>query len=449
MVDDEIKLLKILHSSLTKKGYKVYTAANGENARHIITEKNIDIVLLDLMLPDISGLELLQVFVSLYPQKVFVIMTAYGNIESAVTAMKAGAFDYIVKPAKLDEILIAIEKAYEWKGIKEENLMLKEKLKKMNSLGGIVGNSPAIKKIYNLIERVANTNATVLLEGESGTGKSMVARLIHKLSDRKNAPFISVNCAAIPEQLLESELFGYEKGAFTGATDSRQGKFEAANGGSIFLDEIGEITQSLQAKLLQVTHEKSFMRLGGTKTKKVDVRLISATNRNLKKLVEEGLFREDLYYRLNIVDIFLPSLRERKDDITLLVEEFLDKHRIKDSKNYQISSELMRVLIDYDWPGNVRELENAVERAVVLSQNKKLSIDDFSKEIREYKKDFVLNNDTSLGINKTLPEQMEDIEKQLIVQAIEESHGQAATAARKLGISRQSLLYKMNKYFIN
>jgi DNA-binding NtrC family response regulator len=449
LVDDEVKLLRILQSSLKKKGYTVYIAADGLEARSKILEKEIDLVFLDLMLPDITGLELLHEFISLYPQKVFILMTAYGDIESAVTAMKAGAFDYIIKPAKLDEILIVIEKAYEWIGIKEENSLLKEKLKSVRFHGGFVGTSLPMKRIYQLIERVANTNATVLLEGESGTGKSMIARMIHDLSERSKSPFVSVNCAAIPEALLESELFGYEKGAFTGAVTSRLGKFEAANGGTIFLDEIGEITQALQAKLLQVTQEKSFMRLGSNTVKQVDIRIISATNRNLKKMVERGTFREDLYYRLNIVDMHIPPLRDRREDIPLHIEQFLNRHRKKNEKNYCISPELFNVLTEYDWPGNVRELENAVERAIVLCRDNQLSIEDFPREISEMKQKIHGTESALYRLTKPLPDQLEEIEKQLIVQALEEAYGQAAYAARKLGISRQSLLYKMNKYFIN
>lgn len=452
LVDDEVKLLKILQSSLEKKGYTVFTSINGKEARKKIAEKQIDIVFLDLMLPDTTGLELLQEFVSLYPQKILIMMTAYGNIESAVTAIKAGAFDYIVKPAKLDEILIVIEKAFEWLEMKEENQHLKKKLKKVESSGVALGSSQAMKRILQLVRRVANTDATVLLEGESGTGKSLIARTIHRLSGRSKTPFISINCAAIPDQLLESELFGYEKGAFTGATENRQGKFEAANGGTIFLDEIGEITSSLQAKLLQITQEKSFMRLGSNKLRQADVRIISATNRNLKKMVELGTFREDLFYRLNIIDIHIPPLRERKDDIPILIEEFLEKHRLRNNKDYRISTELINVLSEYHWPGNVRELENALERAVVLSNDEQLSIEDFSREIKDFKQE---EQHTSEYVNDTyntsipLPEHLEEIEKSMIIQALEDTQGQAAAAARRLGISRQSLLYKMNKYYIN
>jgi two-component system NtrC family response regulator len=274
----------------------------------------------------------------------------------------------------------------------------------------------------------------------------MIAETIHKLSDRSHAPFIAVNCASIPEQLLESELFGHEKGAFTGAAAARKGKFLAASGGTIFLDEIGEVTPAFQAKLLQVTQSKTFIPVGSDALKHADVRIIAATNRNLRKMVEEGTFREDLFYRLNIVDIYVPPLRERKDDIPMFVHKFLERHRKRYGRDYQVSGELMRILTSYHWPGNVRELENAIERAVVLAQDPQLSIDDFNKEIREatYEPG---ESASLLESDKTLPEHMEDIEKQLILKALDEALGQQSVAAKKLGISRQSLLYKMNKFF--
>jgi DNA-binding NtrC family response regulator len=449
LVDDEIKLLRILQSSLEKKGYFVSTAANGQSARQLMAERKIDIVILDMMLPDTTGIELLQEFTPLHPEKVFILMTAFGNVESAVTSMKSGAFDYILKPAKLEEILVVIEKACQWIEMKEENAELKEKLQDAQTGGQVFGTSPAMKRILHLVERVSNTDATILLTGESGTGKSMIARVLHNLSGRSKAKFVSVNCAAIPEQLLESELFGYEKGAFTGATTSRIGKFEAADGGTFFLDEIGEITPALQAKLLQVTQEKSFMRLGSNTVKHVDVRILSATNRELKKMVEQGLFRKDLYYRLNIVDIYIPPLRERRDEIPLLIEEFLRKHRRRNNVDYKVSSELMDVLTAYEWPGNVRELENAVERAVVLCQGNLLLLDDFPREIRVSSEEARETNvPSSWASGKSLPDQLEEMERTMIVNALQESQGNAASAARKLGISRQNLLYKMNKYLI-
>lgn len=451
LVDDEVKLLKIISSALEKKGYRVYTAPNGYEARRTFNEKNAEIVFLDLMLPDINGLELLQEFNRLYPQKVYIIMTAYGDIPSAVIAMKEGAFDYLVKPVRLDEIVVVIEKASQWLKMKEENQLLKEKLIDIEKQSELIGTSLAMKRIFHLVERVANTDATVLIQGESGTGKSLIAKLIHDLSERSKGPFVSINCAAIPEQLLESELFGYEKGAFTGANSSRPGKFEAANGGTIFLDEISEISPSLQAKLLHVTQEKSYMRLGSSTIRNVDIRIISATNRDLKKMVEQGRFREDLYYRLHVVDIYIPPLRERKEDIPILAEEFLNRQRKRYNKNFQISKKIIETLTQYHWPGNVRELENAIERAVVLCRDQWLSIEDFPREIRDSRYENLVQESFPIESekNKPLPEKLEEIEKQFIVQALEESNGQAASAARKLGISRQSLLYKMNKYLID
>ncbi|RWR13650.1 sigma-54 dependent transcriptional regulator [Siminovitchia fortis] len=445
-VDDEIRLLRALSLSFRKKGFIVELAATGAEARKKVKENDFDLVLLDLRLPDANGLDLLEEFVSLYPQKLFMIMTAYGDIESAVIAMKSGAIDYIVKPAKLDEIELAINKAFSWLEMKKENLYLKEQLKQVEPTKGLISISNEMKDIYTLVERVSSTDATVLIHGESGTGKSMIAKIIHQLSDRSEAPFIVVNCAAIPENLLESELFGYEKGAFTGATASRAGKFEAAHRGTIFLDEIGEISLQLQAKLLQAVQEKSFMRLGSNQLKQVDIRIISATNSNLKQMVKEGKFREDLFYRLNIVDMYIPPLRDRIDDIPLLIEEFLERHRQKTKINYKVSSHLLTILTNYDWPGNVRELQNAVERAVVLCDGENLSIRDFPREIQEYNNRQFRLESFSLNQGKTLPEQLEEIEKKFILTAVEEQHGQVAAAARKLGISRQLLSYKLNKY---
>ncbi|WP_227934828.1 sigma-54-dependent transcriptional regulator [Alkalihalobacillus deserti] len=445
LVDDEYKLLKILQVSLKKRQYNVYTAANGQEARKKIKELEIDIVFLDLKLPDSNGIELLQEFTTIYPKKVYIMMTAYGNVENAVAAMKGGAFDYIIKPVKLDQISIMIEKAFEWLRVKEENTLLKEELKKSSMIDDLFGASSVMKKISVLVERVATTEANILLQGESGTGKSMIARAIHNLSERKQAPYIPVNCASIPEQLLESELFGHVRGAFTGAQTNRKGKFEAANGGTIFLDEIGEISPSFQAKLLQVTQDKSFMPVGSDEVKRVDVRIIAATNCNLKLMVQKGEFREDLYYRLNIVDMYIPPLRERRDDIPLLIEKFLERFRIKNGKNYEIMPEAVNFIKNYDWPGNVRELENAVERAVILCRDEQLFIDDFPEEIR-----YPQNKNKEMDIYHdeiTLAEKLEFIEKKLILKALDEATGQPAAAAKKLGISRQNLLYKMNKYF--
>lgn len=447
LVDDETKLLKIFKSLLAKHNYTVHTATNGQESRRKIAEKEVDIVILDLKLPDCTGLELLQEFISLYPEKIFVMMTAYGNIENAVAAMKAGAFDYIVKPVKIQELLIILEKAFEWLHVKEENNQLKAKLRVNQMNEDMVGSSIGMKRIFELIERVSETNANILLHGESGTGKTMIAETIHNASNRNKAPFIPVNCAALPEHLLESELFGHVKGAFSGAISERKGKFEAANGGTIFLDEIGETSLAFQAKLLQVTQNKTFIPVGSDELKQVNVRIIAATNKDLPKMVEEGLFREDLYYRLNVVDIFIPPLRERKDDILLFVHRFLEKHRKKDQIDYQLSDHLMEILVNYDWPGNVRELESAIERAVVLSRGGHLSLDSLPQQIQDNVLKNNLSSTESTNSGQTLPEQLEAIEKRIILKALDESLGKPASAAKKLGISRQSLLYKTKKYF--
>lgn len=447
LIDDEAKLLKIFKSMLSKNNYHVNTAANGQEARRKIAECDADIVLLDVKLPDCTGLELLEEFISYYPEKIYIMITAYGSIENAVSAMKMGAFDYIVKPVKFQELLVVINKAFEWLRVKEENNQLKAKLKINQVNDEMIGQSPSMKRIFEFIERISESTSNVLLHGESGTGKTMIAEIIHNYSKRNNLPFIPVNCAAVPEQLLESELFGHVKGAFSGAISDRKGKFEAANGGTIFLDEIGETSLSFQAKLLHVTQNKTFIPVGSDKLKRVNVRIIAATNRNLKKMVDKGTFREDLYYRLNVVDINIPPLRERKDDIILLIHKFLEKHRKKNNVDYQISDNLINVLVNYDWPGNVRELESAIERAVILSKDGYLTFDGLPQQIQDAAPRYDETLSERSDQEQTLPEKLEEIERNIILKALDDSNGKYALAARKLGISRQSLLYKIKKYF--
>src|SRR5690625_2559627 len=445
LVDDEPKLIKIFKSMLSKKGYIVHTATNGQEARKKIVELDVNIIFLDLRLPDCTGLELLEEFSSYYPEKIYIMMTAYGNIENAVSAMKAGAFDYIVKPAKINEILIIIEKAFKWINVNKENRELKAKLQVNEMNEEIIGSTPAMKRIFEMIERVSSTNTNVLLQGESGTGKTMVAEIIHNYSKQNGLTFIPVNCAALPEQLLESELFGHIKGAFSGAVSNRMGKFEAANGGTIFLDEISETSLAFQAKLLQVTQSKTFIPVGSDKLKQVNVRIIAATNKDLQKMVNEGDFREDLYYRLNVVDIHIPPLRERKDDILILINMFLKKHGEKNKINYQLSDSILNLLVYYSWPGNVRELESAIERAVVLSRDGHLSLDGFPQQIQDFANQY--SHMDTLNKEQSLPERLEAIEKRIILEALDQSSGKLASAAKTLGISRQSLFYKTKKYF--
>lgn len=446
LVDDEHKLLKIFKVSLKKHGYNVIAAANGQEAHKKIRESEVDIVFLDLKLPDCNGVDLLREFISLYPKKLYILMTAYANVENAVTAMKAGAFDYLIKPVNIEQLTIIIEKALEWLRVKEENTELREKLQQTTMVDELYGASSSMKNVFRLVERISNTDANVLIQGESGTGKSLIAKSIHNFSERCKAPFIPVNCAAIPEHLLETELFGHKKGAFTGAQSDRRGKFEAAEGGTIFLDEIGELSSAIQAKLLQVTQDKTYFPIGSDEVKQANVRIITATNKDLRTMVKQKSFREDLYYRLNIVGIYIPPLRQRQDDIHILIEKFLENFRKKHGYDYSVDEETLHLLKNYPWPGNVRELENAIERAVVLSQDTVLHIDDFPAEIKESMESAGAEG-VNIESNQTLPEKIEAIEKQFILQALDEAMGQPAAAAKKLGISRQNLLYKMNKYF--
>ena len=440
MVDDEIKLRKILARELEDEGYEVFQAGSGSEAIQVLERNNIKVVILDLMLPDMTGLDLLSNIPKLKGDIPTIILTAYGNVESAVTSMKLGAFDYICKPVRFEELKIFLDKAFKWLDMKEENERLRILVESFKD-EIIIGKSPVMDRVYFMVGRVSDSDVTVLLEGESGTGKSFIAKLIHEKSARKDKPFISVNCAAIPEKLLESELFGYVKGAFTGAVENREGKFAAADGGTIFLDEIGEIPLSLQGKLLQVTQEKSFMKLGSNKENRVDVRIITATNKDLTKLVEEGQFREDLYYRLNIVSIRVPALRERKEDIPLMAMHFLTLQEKKIGKPFELDSNIMDFLISYYWAGNIRELKNAIERASVLSKNNKITIDDFLLKSDEYK-----NVEDVTKCNKPLQMVVEEYEKQLIITALNKTNGNSAKAAKILKVSRQNLLYKMQKH---
>ncbi len=448
MVDDEIKLRQILARELEDEGYNVLQAGTGTEALSLLDKHNTKVLLLDLMLPDMTGLDIMMKIDSLYPNLKTIILTAYGNVESAVTAMKLGAFDYICKPVRFEELKIFLERAFNWIEMKEENEKLKEMVKSRDIEETFVSKSRVMERVCNMIDKVADSDVTVLLEGESGTGKSLLAKRIHEKSHRKDKPFVMINCATIPEHLLESELFGYVKGAFTGANESRTGKFEAANGGTIFLDEIGEVPLSLQAKLLQVTQEKSFTQLGSNKLNQVDVRIITATNRNLVKMVTEKLFRQDLYYRLNIIKIRVPSLRERKEDIPLLAIQFLSVQEEKLGRSFFIDNKVMELLIRYTWPGNIRELKNAIERVTVLSRSENIELEDFPVDIwlnskSEQQKDILTYY---LSSKKSLPDQIEDFEKQLIVKALNEANGSFAKAAKYLKISRQRFLYKLQKY---
>ncbi len=369
IVDDEPNIRRVLEAVFTKDRYSVLTAENGRKALDIISaEPNLDVILCDLIMPDLNGIEVLKAAREMNPGLSVVMITAHGTIRTAVDAMRLGAFDYVTKPFDMDEIKLIVKNALEHSQLIAENAHLKQELKSRFKFDEIVGSSGKMQEVYKVIERVANSNATVMIRGESGTGKELVAKAIHYNSQRADKPFIAVSCAALPETLLESELFGYEKGAFTGAGGQKLGRFELANHGTLFMDEIGELSPAMQVKLLRVLQERQFERIGGTKTVSVDVRMVAATNRDLEADVANNSFRSDLYYRLQVIQIFLPSLRERKEDIPSLTEHFIGKFNTVNGRNIKyVTQSAMDLMMQYSWPGNIRELENAVERAVVLA----------------------------------------------------------------------------------
>jgi DNA-binding NtrC family response regulator len=371
VVDDEPNIRRVLEAVFTKDKYRVFTAENGRKALDVISaEPELDVLLCDLIMPDLNGVEVLKAAKEANPGLSVVMITAHGTIRTAVEAMRLGAFDYVTKPFDMDEIKLIVKNALEHSQLIAENTHLKQELKSRFKFNEIVGTSGKMQEVYKIIERVANSNATVLIRGESGTGKELVAKAIHYNSPRADKPFIAVSCAALPETLLESELFGHEKGAFTGAAGQKLGRFELANQGSLFMDEIGELSPGMQVKILRALQERQFERIGGTKTVNVDVRVITATNRDLEQAVAVNEFRADLYYRLQVIQIFLPSLRERKEDIPPLVEHFIGKFNDSNGRSIKyVSKAAMDQLMNYSWPGNIRELENAIERAVVLADS--------------------------------------------------------------------------------
>lgn len=439
VVDDERIIRESLYSWLSEVGYQVYTAADAKEALNIIEKEGLNIVISDLKMPDVDGIELMRRAKKINPFVAFIFITAYASVESAVIAMKEGAYDYIEKPFCPEKIELQIKKLIEHQSLLFENINLKKELSKKYSFEDIIGKSHKMQEIFNLIQTVAKSDATILIQGDTGTGKELVARAIHNTSLRKNAPFVAVSCAALPESLLETELFGHEKGSFTGAIYQREGKFELANKGTLFLDEIGEISPSVQLHLLRVIQEKEFTRIGGNISIKVDIRVISATNKDLSKIVSEDKFREDLYYRLNVIVITLPSLRERREDIPLLAEHFLKKFNNRNQKNISgFEEKVIEFFMKYNWPGNVRELENFVEHAVVVCKSEVIKLEDLpnirSKEEIEYIKQ-----------KKT----MEEIEKEYIIKTLIETKQNLSKTAEILGITRATLYNKIKKYQID
>jgi DNA-binding NtrC family response regulator len=437
VVDDEAIIRDSLRDWLNDAGYEVFTAENGPQALQAIQREGLKIVIADLVMPGMDGIELMKQAKQVSPDIEVIIITAYGSIPTAITAVREGAYDYIQKPFCPERTEILIAKLLERQQLIEENLSLHQKLEERYRFENIIAKSSRMQQVIAAIKVVAASNATVLITGETGTGKELVARAIHSQSQRRGKPFIAVSCAALPETLLESELFGHEKGAFTGAYAQKKGKFEIANRGTLFLDEIGEMSANIQVHLLRVLEDKEFTRVGGNEPIKVDVRVISATNRDMKEAVAKGQFREDLYYRLNVVNIELPPLRERREDIPLLTQHFLKKFALENNKEINgFSPEATDFLLRYDWPGNVRELENAIERAVILARKPVIEIDDLPQQ-------------TLAGRPIPVGKNLRQVEKNHIINVLAQTKGNYTEAAKALGISRMTLYNKAKAYGIN
>lgn len=446
IVDDNPEVLRLIANILETNEYEVETVSRGESAIKKLDSNDYDMVLTDLMMPDIDGMQVLEHVKSRASKTMCIILTGHGTIKSSVKAIKRGAFDYITKPVSPSELLIIVEKALKFKNLEEENIRLKKELKGKYHYKNIVGTSQAIKKIYDLIEKVSDTDGTVLITGASGTGKELIARSIHYNSQRSDKPLVVINCGAVPEALLESELFGHEKGAFTGAYKKRIGRFEMANGGTVFLDEIGEMSPALQIKLLRVLQEQQFERVGGTKTIHVDLRFIAATNKNLTTAINVEKFREDLYYRLNVIPIKVPSLKQRRSDIPLLIDFFLKKfQKIKNKKITGFSQSAMDSMWAYDWPGNVRELENVIKRLTILCESPVVNIDDLPENIRDVSGASPSEVEVILGDELNLNEAVQDYEKKIILEALEKTNWVKSKAAKLLNINRTTLVAKIKK----
>jgi len=440
IIDDDDSLRRVLEFTLEESGYRVLTAADGNTGMHLFVREVPPVVITDIQMPGIKGYDVLKKAMEEHPATLVIVITAFGSVENAVRAMKLGAYDYLTKPFSREELRLVVQKAFAYRQLQDENLRLKEELAEKIDFTHLIGISDEMKEVFDMVRRVAATEATVLISGESGTGKELIARAVHHGSDRREGPFVPVNCAAIPRELLESELFGHVKGAFTGAVKDRPGKFRQAEGGTLFLDEVGELPVDLQPKLLRALQEREIEPVGGEPVR-VDVRMVAATNRDLEAAMEEGAFREDLYYRLAVIPVHLPSLRQRRSDIPLLIRHFLAKHG--DSAP-TLSSAAVERLVAYEWPGNVRELENVVERLVILSRGKVVEEENLPPRIRQSARE-----ETNGVLN--LPDEgfsLEELEKSAVLEALRRNDWNQTRAAAFLRIPRHTLIYRMEKYRI-
>ncbi len=448
IVDDEKNYPLILSAVLEEEGFETLTANSGAEALEKLAESDVDLVLTDMKMPQMDGIELLESIKTRNPELPVVMMTAHGTVEKAVEAMQKGAYTYILKPFDNQRLVLYTNKALEMYRVIKENRQLRTAITNQYSFGNIIGKSQRMAEVFDIIRKVSQATATVLIEGGSGTGKELVAKSIHYNSPRRERPFIPVNCAALAESLLESELFGHEKGAFTGAAATKKGRFELADGGTLFLDEIGELSQGLQVKLLRVLQEKTFERVGGTRTLQVDIRLIVATNKSLKTEVMEGRFREDLYFRLNVVHLVLPLLQERREDIRLLVEHFIEKYHPErnaaSAPIIGIDQEVERLFHDYDWPGNVRELENVIERAMVMCADTIIRLGDLPQDFKDNVNDSL--SLSSIPPDAKLYDTLAQVEKEMIMRAMKRADNVQTRAAEMLGIGKSGLNQKIKKY---
>lgn len=440
LIDDDSSLRRVLEYTLQEAGYDLQTATSGEEGLYFFEQTRPDLVITDMKMSGMDGLMVLDSIKKLAPEALVIIITAFGTVDVAVEAMKAGAYDYITKPFNRDALKLTVKKALHFGGLEIENRRLKSELTDKTDFQTIVGSSKKMEQVFDIIRKVADTEATILITGESGTGKELVARSIHAKSLRSKAPFVAINCAAIPHELLESELFGHLKGAFTGAIKDKVGKFQLAEGGTLFLDEVGELPIELQPKLLRAIQEKEIEAVGGIKTEKLDVRIISATNIDVEKAIANGRFREDLYYRLAVIPLQLPALRERREDIHLLIKYFCNKHT---ADKVSIAKDALHKLIDYSWPGNVRELENSIERLLIMRNNDQIRVEDLPEKF--------LTAKTSTSAIIKLPDDgysLEQLEREIVIEALQRNSWNQAAAARFLRIPRHTLIYRIEKYNI-